>query len=112
MGSNLVCYWERRSERHWVLHLVCYLETHSDRNLVYSKVIHLDRNSVCSKVLLKVLHSEKRWDYYLVCYLVLNWAERSGSSWEMLMVMSSVPCFLLDYHLGLMKERNFRTEIH
>jgi len=31
---------------------------------------------------------------------------------EMLMVMSSVPYFLLDYHLELMKGRNFRTEIH
>ena len=111
-------------ERHWVLHLVCYLETHSDRNLVYSKVIHSDQNSVCSKALLKDLrleiHSDRNW----VCYLDSNLVDCSETSWvillvrlldfemEMLMVMSSVPYFLLDYHLELMKGRNFRTEIH
>ena len=68
-------------------------------------------------MLLKVLHWKKHWDHYLVCYLVWNWAEHSGMSWvillmEMMMVMNSVPCFLLDCHLEPMTESNFRMELH
>ena len=70
--------------RNWVAVLVLVLAHWWDSNLADC--------SVMSWVILWAL----RLDWYLVTT----------------MVMSSVPCFLLDYHLELMKERNFRTEIH